>query len=84
MTGPSSFAGLSTIRAGAPTAHLAASRQHDRQVAAKALRDAAAVMRTTVADLDPRYEPELSYINCTSIDAESLEDRAKAIERVPL
>ena len=36
-----SQAGLASIRAGIPSAHLRASQQHDREVAAKALRDAA-------------------------------------------
>ena len=80
MTGQS-YPPVNRLRPGAPTAHLAASRQHDREVAAKALREAAAVMRSTVDALDPRHEPDLSYINCTLMDAGALEDRAAAIER---
>ena len=77
MTGSSS----PTIQPGIPSARLAASRQHDREVAAKALRDAAREIRGSTADLDPQGEVSLLYINCTAMDARMLETRADAIER---
>ena len=63
MTGSSS----PTIQPGIPSARLAASRQHDREVAAKALRDAAHDIHQRFSDQE--YAEDL------------LTDRAILIER---
>ena len=49
---------------------------HDAQV----LRDAAEALDASASHLDPKHPVELTYINCTRIDAQELRHRANRIE----
>ncbi len=50
---------------------------HDAEV----LRAAATELEQSIHHLDPSHPSELSFINCTRIDARELRDRADRIER---
>lgn len=53
---------------------------HDAEV----LRAAAAELEDSIHHLDPAYQSDLSFINCTRIDAKLLRERADCIAGVPV
>lgn len=52
-----------------------------RRIQAEAVREAAEEMNAGVSHLNPGNPTELSYINCTRIDAQELRYRADRIEK---
>lgn len=57
--------------------------EFDRWLAARdaqVLRDAADALDASASRMDPKHPIELSYINCTRIDAQELRHRADRIE----
>ncbi len=52
-----------------------------KRAQAEALREAAGALDASVAGLDPERSIDISYINCTRIDAQELRRRADEIEK---
>lgn len=72
---------------GAQTQRQVAGEIFDRWLAAhdaEVLREAATELEESIHNLDPEHPIELSFINCTRIDAKLLRERADRIARVPV